>query len=478
VIFLGGSAAALYYSHLGLALSHYDARAHLVVSRRVFDSLLPGWQQVGAVWLPLPHLLGMLPAQIDAFYKTGAFAIAISVLSMAVAAWALARLIRNATGSIEAGFAGAALLLANPNVLYLQSTPMTEPLLFGTTLLSIALVAEWIEADAPGMPHAPGLAIAAACMTRYEAWPITAALFALAAVTMLRRGIPVRRIMPALLKLAIYPAVAIVVFVCNSKWTTGEWFVDNGFFVAENEARGHLRLAWEQLKTGMYQLSGPMLVWPAYAAAILIVAGFVRSKARAPLLLLLALAASAVLPLVAYYDGHPLRVRYSVPLVFAASTFCAAGIGLLPRRLRALAAIALVLAVMRHQSPIDLKAPMVLEAQRDNPNRAGRQAVTAYLLEHYDGEVIMMSMGSLAHYMHDLSAQGFYVRNFLHEGNGELWVQAIEQGPHGFAGWVAVEEKAEGGDALFQRAQKLPQFFRGFERVAEGGGVALYRAQR
>jgi hypothetical protein len=90
----------------------------------------------------------------------------------------------------------------------------------------------------------------------------------------------------------------------------------------------------------------------------------------------------------------------------------------------------------------------------------------------------MMSMGSLAHYMHDLSAQGFYVRNFLHEGNGELWVQAIEQGPHGFAGWIAVEEKAEGGDALFQRAQKLPQFFSGFERVAEGGGVALYRARR
>jgi hypothetical protein len=109
--------------------------------------------------------------------------------------------------------------------------------------------------------------------------------------------------------------------------------------------------------------------------------------------------------------------------------------------------------------------------------------VTAYLVKHYDlehgeGGVIMMSMGSLAHYMHDLSAYGFRVRHFLHEGNGDLWVFALEQGPHGFADWVVVEEKAEGGDALFHRAQEYPQFYRGFERVAEGGGVALYRANK
>jgi len=33
--------------------------------------------------------------------------------------------------------------MLNPDVLYLQSTPMTEPLLFGTTFLAIALIAEW-----------------------------------------------------------------------------------------------------------------------------------------------------------------------------------------------------------------------------------------------------------------------------------------------------------------------------------------------
>ena len=70
-----GALAALHYHRLGLTLSHYDARGHLVVARRIIDSITPGWQQIGAVWLPLPHLLNALPVQIDFFYRTGASAV-------------------------------------------------------------------------------------------------------------------------------------------------------------------------------------------------------------------------------------------------------------------------------------------------------------------------------------------------------------------------------------------------------------------
>ena len=51
-----------------------------MVARRILDSLTPGWEQIGAVWLPLPHVLNMLPVQIDSVYRTGAFAILVSVL--------------------------------------------------------------------------------------------------------------------------------------------------------------------------------------------------------------------------------------------------------------------------------------------------------------------------------------------------------------------------------------------------------------
>ncbi len=111
---MAGSLAAIHYFQLGLTLAHYDARAHLVVARRILDSLTPGWQQIGAVWLPLPHVLNMLPVQVDAWYRTGASGVAISVLSMALAAGSLAHLLLRTTGSIVAAFTGATLLLVNP----------------------------------------------------------------------------------------------------------------------------------------------------------------------------------------------------------------------------------------------------------------------------------------------------------------------------------------------------------------------------
>src|SRR6266849_17445 len=132
---LGGAIVAWHYSRLGLTLTHYDARGHLVVARRIADSITPGWQQVGAVWLPLPHLLNAIPVQADLFYRTGASAVAISIVSYAIATAAIAWIVLASTGSAWAAAAGAAVFALNPNVLYLQATPMTEPLLFGLTTL-------------------------------------------------------------------------------------------------------------------------------------------------------------------------------------------------------------------------------------------------------------------------------------------------------------------------------------------------------
>lgn len=220
---IAGVAAAVFYAHAGLTISHFDARAHTVVARRILDSLTPGWQQIGAVWLPLPHVLNMVPVQIDAWYRSGASGVAISVASTGVAAWALARLILVSTGSVAGGLAGAALLLANPNWLYIQSTPMSEPLLLATALLSLALIADWIERDADGWPRAAGLALAATCMTRYEGWLIASAAVALTAAVLFRRGTPALQVVRAALRLAAYPAIAIALFSANNRWTIGTW---------------------------------------------------------------------------------------------------------------------------------------------------------------------------------------------------------------------------------------------------------------
>jgi hypothetical protein len=472
-----GTWAAAYYSRLGLALAHYDARAYLVVARRILDSLCPGWQQIGAVWLPLPHVLNMLPVQIDAWYRSGASAIALSIASMAVTAWALTRFTVQMTGSVLAGAVGTFLLMANPNLLYLQSTPMTEPMLIGASMLAILYTAEWVAHRGDSGARAAGWAIVAACMTRYEAWPICAALLVLSLLALLREGLALSDALRRCLRVAMYPAVALALFSANSRWTTGTWFVPAGFFVPENEALGDASLALEQVRESVYRLSGTAWVWPAYAAAALIGLSIARSRRQAPLLLIFALIGAAIVPWYAFYQGHPFRIRYGLPLVAACSAITAVGMSTLWRPLRMFAALGIVGWITLQSSAFDARAPMITEAQRDATNRIGRQAVTAYLRAHWDGTTIMMSMGSLAHYMHDLTELNLEIHDFLQEGNEQLWVHASTRGPRGFVRWVAIEEQAEGGDVLFQAAKRDPRFLEGFERVVEGGGVALYRAR-
>ena len=77
---------------------------------------------------------------------------------------------------------------------------------------------------------------------------------------------------------------------------------------------------------------------------------------------------------------------------------------------------------------------MIVEAQLDRQNGIGRRAVTDCLQRSYDGTTIMASMGSLAHYMQELSLAGFDLADFIHEGSGPIWQRAYYYEPSLFVG--------------------------------------------
>ncbi len=281
-----GTFAATHYHRLGLTLTHYDARGHLIVARRIFDSITPGWQQIGAVWLPLPHLLNAIPIQNDFLYRTGASGVAISIASFAIATGAIAWITVAITGSILAATAGALVFALNPNVLYLQSTPMTEPLLMALTCLSIALLiardtglrhrgdlwrvasGEWraiAMAFACGS-GAVGVVFALACLTRYEAWAVTVS--ALGLIWMIgywpdRLGRTDRDDLRDIGRIALYPLVAIVAFTLFSRVVVGQWFVAGDFFVPENKSLGDWWMSIKEIAWGTQVLSSGPLVWIA-----------------------------------------------------------------------------------------------------------------------------------------------------------------------------------------------------------------------
>jgi hypothetical protein len=484
-----GAPVALHYHRLGLTLSHYDARGHLVVARRIFDSITPGWQQIGAVWLPLPHLLNAVPVQVDAFYRTGASAVAFSICAFAVAAGAIAWIVSLITDSSLAATSAAAVFVLNPNVLYLQSTPMTEPLLLALTLLGVAMLIEWIgdarlkpRATSEGVPRvdvargfsrATGCVLAAACLTRYEAWPVTVVALTTAVWARWRAGDAIDIVARDVGRVAMYPAASLAAFGLFSRIVVGRWFVGSDFFVPENKAIGDPMMALKEIAWGTRMLSGPLLVAFGVAGAIVLIAWGLGSRARASAAIALSLVAMAAIPWVAFIDGHPFRIRYMVPLVAIEAIGAGAIVGA-SARAHVVCAFAVLAATGYELRPLDAMAPMVIEAQWDRPNAPVRAQVTACLGHPQPGMKIMASMGSLGHYMQEASHAGFSIRDFLHEGNGDLWLTAVD-GPYPFVQWILIEEKAEGGDALARVAREHPHFLDGYRRVCQGAGLALYR---
>jgi hypothetical protein len=503
-----GILAALIYYQRDLTLSHYDAKGHLVVARRIIDSLRPGWWQIGAVWLPLPHLLNMLPVQNDWLYRTGLSGVAMSVAAFTLTATTLFWLIGRITGSLSAAIAGTLVFVTQPDVLYLQATPMTESLLMALSVWGVALTWRWVDAGAAGSPRAASLALAGACWTRYEAWPITAATIGLAALALLlirprqpaqALGAPqpaphvrfesqppqqpqspplsIGTIARRVAALAAFPFLAVVAFLIFSRVTVGSWLVTDGFFLVDNPAYHHPLRALAQVGWALRQLNGLLTVTIVGLAAIVCLAVAWRRPAARAVLVPFGLAACAALPAYAFLNGHPFRIRYMVVLTVALAAIGGIGVGLLPRRLRVIAAAALALASIVETPPFPATSPMIAEAQWDKAHSRERQRVTACLQAMYDGTPILASMGSLAHFMQETSRAGFALRDYIHEGIGQIWTSSLDGGARLHAGWVLIEEHAEGGDDLSKRRDRSPDFLRGFTRVCDGGGVALYRRE-
>jgi len=178
----------LFYYRRGEVLLYGDAVAHINIARRVFDSKTPGLLQLGTVWLPLPHLL-MLPFLLsDEMWRGGAGGSIPSMAAYVFSVTGIFRLVRgvlsrdrelDGAGRITAW--GAAIVYgANPNLIYMQSTAMTEVLYLALFIWAVVYFSEFVRRDSKALTKC-GLCVVAACLTRYDGW-LLAGVMAAAAI--------------------------------------------------------------------------------------------------------------------------------------------------------------------------------------------------------------------------------------------------------------------------------------------------------
>jgi len=163
-------AAFLYFFLTSATLSYFDAKAHLHIARQVTNGLTHGFAQLGGVWLPLFHLLTLPFVWVDKLFYTGIAGSIISMAAFVLASLFFFKLAYLLFKDILSSFIALSAFALNPNLLYMQSIPMTESLYMFTFVASSYFLFKWIIKEKHSNLIWAAFFIFLATLTRYDGW--------------------------------------------------------------------------------------------------------------------------------------------------------------------------------------------------------------------------------------------------------------------------------------------------------------------
>ncbi|MFI1992439.1 hypothetical protein [Actinoplanes sp. NPDC020271] len=163
--------ACVYFYRTGHLLGYHDTYSHLEISRRILVGRTTGIAQLGAIWLPLPHILQSLLAWNTTLYTTGLAGSIVSMIAFVACAVLIYRIIRvYSPDRVSPGYAGAAVFMLGANMLHHQSTPMDELPFYAFALAAVYGMIRWADTERPTFLLQAALASMAAMLCRYEGW--------------------------------------------------------------------------------------------------------------------------------------------------------------------------------------------------------------------------------------------------------------------------------------------------------------------
>ncbi len=446
------SASALwwFYGH-GYLLWYGDALAHLKIARKLFDSRTPGYEQIGTVWLPLPHWIMEWFARDAGWWRTGLAGGIPAAVAQALAGVFLFATLRRALACTTAALVGMLLFLLNPNSAYLGSIPMTEPF-FACAFCALAYFT--VSGSATGA----GVAALASTLIRYDGW----FLIPFVALYFLWTG-GWRRAM---------------LFGCLASAGPLYWLAHNWFYYSDPldfywGPYSNIAINRRAVAAGMAAYPGDHQWLPAfgqYRAAAELVAGLplvglglaglaAMAWKRAWWLLTLLALPPLFYWLSIYSAGSPIFVPQLEPFSYyntryglAALPLLAAGaaaiVAAAPGRARAIVAPAVLLGSLSWWLFVP-QAEAWICWKESQVNSEARRAWTAeaagYLRSHYDGGGILTLLGDQVGVFQQA---GIPLVETVHEGNGPLWFAQVYGKPELFLHqrWVL----ARSGDAIAQ----------------------------
>ena len=488
-----GYVACLYTIGHGTNLDYSDAQSHLTIARRIFDSKAPGFEQLGTVWLPMPHLL-LAPFVVNMWlFSTGWAAGLLGILALSATATGL-YLIAARLGLGRAGrLATTLVVLANPAVLYVYTTALTEPVLIMCIVGGMAGLAHWSTSrrrmSAGELAVFAGIPSAAAVLSRYEGWALvmTGTLFVL--IVSKRRTGQWREALTMAGGYVMIPAAAVLwwlsynwaiygnplefMFGQYSAYAQQKNITDGGLL----PTKGNLGLTLTTFHWSLLETAGLVVLALAACGAVVLV--FKRGFANSTLLVAVTGSAYAFALLSLFLGQTAINNDHSLPTTWWNNRFALTALPLVavlvavfvqeltrPARLRpwlicALLGALVVQNVWWNEDPAGRLA-VLAEGRMSAESTTNSTAAARWLNQHYESGGILMDESARGNAV--LPVMGIPLKEIYNRASGDYFAPALDD-PAKYAKWVFVNVEAGTGardsgptDLVYQAIIKNPSF--------------------
>lgn len=464
----------LYYYANGLGLAYNDARSHLDIGRRVVEGLNPGFAQLGSVWLPLTHLLMGVTIWSDFMWHSGLAGALWSMFSFVLTGAIIYLYLRELSVGMTGRIAAVALFAFNTNILYLQSTAMTELMLISTMTVGSYYLLKWFKGEDILHLIYAAFFIMLATLVRYDGWFLLFFSALLISIFLFRK------------KGYKYTEGVFIFFSTLGGFGVFLWLLWNAlifkdpFYFAFGPYSAHyqqdqLDAAGVLPTKGQWLFSLRMYMY-AYAynvGAFSMVLGFVGMivlwlKKSLPVhvrLATVALIAPLLFNVLALYLGHSVlyiqgisgdtwfNVRYGIMMMPSVAIFVGYLIHVLPP-LRVTIIGLLALTIFFQFSSGDA---VTIDDARVGSSQKNVSEVSGWLHNHAGPEkgFILISAAS-----HDsiIFSSGLPMKRFIHEGTGTYYDAAIKYPDH-WARWIVVRSYSN-EDSTWRLIHDNPGFAR------------------
>lgn len=486
-----------YYFVHGEIIAYGDAESHLNIAKRVVDSLTPGLAQLGGIWLPLPHLLMVPFVLFDPLWRSGLAGSIVSGLAFVVSAVYLYKFAYLLIKQKFAGIISFLVFVSNPNILYMQATPMTEMLLVCFFVLSTYYLYKFFcdRDDTLSLLNAAFFGFAAT-LTRYDGWFLVLIEAISIAVLYFRYPKERKQLEGKLILFATLAFFGIALWMLWNLMILGNplYFTDSPFSAKSQQHNWIVKGELPTYKNLFLSIEYYAMTVYANISTITVVMSalgllyfWVRKTIQEKLLLITVLFTPFIFYVVtlvlgqsvifipsltpAHFEWNLFNVRYG--LVMIPTLALLIGVFASWRKVGAVLATIGVLGLLALPYFTNTY-PITLTDGTTGLSAARIPDAEYFMQKHYDGGLVLMD--DYARTM-SIVRSGIPMRNIIYVGNKPYWDQSLIA-PEKYADWIVMQKNDAVWKSIYANDDTRGRLFKYFNKVYTSPNILIFEKQK